>query len=473
MELIVITHPVMLPGEAVIINELFAHGLARLHVRKPDVTKAELHALLEQIDPQFRGRIALHQHHGLASEFGITGLHFTEQDRLAQDKETLELLKSNGSILSTSMHDPEVLERLPHCFDYVFLGPVFDSISKAGYSSKIPADFRLKKYSFPGKVIALGGIDVENLKFALEMGFDGAAVLGSIWQNPENAIAQFEQLRSLQSSKQSSQLSSSEQSSFQQSSCIPGLKPGAIDLALEMDVFKEKQIVSKAKAVHCPGFQPGDKKKKDEADFVDRLHFISNETGSMSHIDSIRLALEAGCRWIQLRVKNRTEEQVLSTAREAAKLCNRYGAKLIINDFPRVALAVEAYGLHLGLTDMPVPEARALVGEKMVIGGTANTWEDIVRRIGEGADYIGLGPFRFTNTKQNLSPILGIDGYSVLMHQMQQSGHSIPVIAIGGITPDDIDGLRAAGLHGVAMSGALIGADDPQKTFYQIQQALC
>lgn len=421
MELIVITHPEMLPGEAGIINQLFAQGLARLHVRKPDATEAELRALLERIDPQFRGRIALHQHHELAEVFGITGLHFTESNRLMQSEGTLKILKNGGFTISTSTHNPEELERLSHSFNHAFLGPVFDSISKEGYPSKFPGNFRLEKHSFPGKIIALGGVHAENLKSALEMGFDGAAVLGSIWQKPGNAIAQFENL----------------------------------------------------KAVHCPGFQPGDQEKKDEADFVDRLHFISNETGTMSHIGSIRLALEAGCRWIQLRVKNRTVEEVLPLASEAKQLCDSYGARLIINDFPHVAQAVGAYGLHLGLTDMPVPEARALVGEKMVIGGTANTWEDIALRVAEGADYIGLGPFRFTNTKQNLSPILGIDGYATLIQQMRTAGHSTSIIAIGGITPDDIPELRAAGLHGVAMSAALIGAADPQKTFYQIQQALC
>ncbi|MDR6807392.1 thiamine-phosphate pyrophosphorylase [Dyadobacter sp. BE34] len=473
MELIVITRPEMLPGEATIINQLFARGLARLHVRKPGATEAELRALLELIEPRFRGRVALHHHHELANDYGITGLHFTENNRLTQSEGILEKSKSNGFTISTSIHDPKELETLAHCFDYAFLGPVFDSISKEGYSSNLPAGFRLQKHNFPNEVIALGGIHAQNLKSALEMGFDSAAVLGSIWQNPDNAIAQFENLKSLQLSLKSSQQSSFQQSSFQQSSCIPGLKPGAIDLALEMHAFAEKQIKPKAKAVHCPGFQPGDPEKKDEAGFVDRLHFISNETGTMSHIDSIRLALEAGCQWIQLRVKNRAEEEVLPIAWEATQLCDRYGARLIINDFPRVALAVQSFGLHLGLTDMPVPEARMLVGEKMVIGGTANTWDDIVRRINEGADYIGLGPFRFTNTKQNLSPILGIDGYRTLMLQMREAGHSTPIIAIGGITPDDIGGLREAGLHGVAMSGALIGATDPQKTFYQIQQALC
>ncbi len=415
MELIVITHPQMLPGEAATINELFAHGLARLHVRKPGASEAELRALLENIDPQFRDRIALHQHHALAEAFGIAGLHYKETDRLAMDEAQLHSLKNAGHLLSTSLHDPSDLQALSQCFKYAFMGPVFDSISKKGYAAKLPGTFKLEKTGFPGKVIALGGISAENLTSVGDMGFDGAAVLGSIWQNPDNAVAQFLHLTLLQSSV--------------------GLKTGDGDIS--------------------------------------RLHFISQENEGMSHVDSIRLALEAGCRWVQLRVKNRTEEEVLPIAWEAIRLCDSYGAKLIINDFPLVALAVGAYGLHLGLTDMPVREARTLVGGKMVIGGTANTWDDILQRVKEGADYVGLGPYRFTNTKQNLSPIVGIGGYRTLMHQMREAGYTTPIIAIGGITPGDIAELRETSVHGVAISGALIGADDPKSTFYQIQKALC
>src|SRR5690606_18938647 len=112
-----------------------------------------------------------------------------------QRLETLEAMKHNGFTISTSLHNPEELGQLSHCFDYALLGPVFDSISKEGYCSRLPVNFRLNKYSFPGKVIALGGIRGKNLNSALEMGFDGAAVLGNIWQSPENAIAQFEDLR--------------------------------------------------------------------------------------------------------------------------------------------------------------------------------------------------------------------------------------------------------------------------------------
>lgn len=466
-ELIVITHPEMLPGEAGMINQLLAHGLTRLHVRKPESTAPELRALLKQIYPQFCERIALHQHHALAGEFGITGLHFTETNRLSQSLETLEALKSSGNMLSTSLHDPADLEQLSHCFDYAFLGPVFDSISKKNYKAVLTNGFRLERFNFPGKLIALGGIDGTKLDLVASLGFDGVAVLGAIWMNTANTLAEFRVLASALATR-------------------PGLKPGDRGIGtgprLKPGVGGEDSQLRyaaaeaeypQAKALDCPQFQPADQEQKYKSGFVDKLHFISNETSNMSHIDSIRLALEAGCRWIQLRVKNRPEDEVLPIAREAKQLCDSYGARLIINDFPRVALAVEAHGLHLGLTDMPVPEARALAGEKIVIGGTANTWEDIVRRVHEGADYIGLGPFRFTNTKQNLSPILGIGGYQTFIHRMRQAGHSTPIIAIGGITPDDIGNLREAGIHGVAMSAALIGAADPQNTYHQIQQALC
>lgn len=414
MDLIVISYPESLQGEAEMMNALFKKGLPCLHLRKPGYSEEQLADLLSAIGPEWHGRISLHQHHGLAERFGIRRLHFTETARNAVSAQQLELLLTSGFVLSTSIHSQEALRSLPACFRYVFLGPVFDSISKEGYQAALPADFKLDRSGFPGKVIALGGIRLSNLKTVAEMGFDGAALLGSIWQNPDQSLA-------------------------------PGLPPGASDWEFDG---------SPNRAIH-------------------RLHFISQETAALSHIDSIRLALDAGCRWIQLRVKNRQEEEVLPLAWEATRLCDAYGAKLIINDFPRVARAVEAHGLHLGLTDMSVPEARKLVGDSMIIGGTANTWEHMALRIEESADYIGLGPFRFTSTKQNLSPVLGEAGYHTLMRQMADAGQSVPVIAIGGILPSDIHTLRATGIHGVAMSAALIGADDRKKTVYQIHQALC
>lgn len=203
---------------------------------------------------------------------------------------------------------------------------------------------------------------------------------------------------------------------------------------------------------------------------IDKLHYISQQTEHGSHTKSITRALHAGCKWIQLRVKGQTPEAVLAMAIEAKQLCDQHGAKLIINDFPEIAAKVGAYGLHLGLLDMPISHARKIVGKQMVIGGTANTLDQVQQRITEGANYIGLGPLRFTPTKQNLSPILGLTGISAILEQIKTC--PIPIIAIGGILPDDIATLMAFGAHGVAMSGAITFAEQQSAFIAQLYQSL-
>ncbi len=206
---------------------------------------------------------------------------------------------------------------------------------------------------------------------------------------------------------------------------------------------------------------------------IDRLHFISSETEEISHIASIEKALDAGCRWIQLRVKGQSEDEVFNLAQNAKQLCERYQAKLIINDYPNVAQRINADGLHLGLTDMTIREARNIVGNAMVIGGTANTHEDVLARIKEGANYVGLGPYRFTTTKANLSPVLGLQGYMTILNSLKDQGSSIPIIAIGGITSADVDELISNGIYGVAMSNGILQTKNPKKTVSQIHQILC
>jgi thiamine-phosphate pyrophosphorylase len=206
---------------------------------------------------------------------------------------------------------------------------------------------------------------------------------------------------------------------------------------------------------------------------IEKIQFISNQTAELSHLDSIRIALDAGCKWIQLRVKGEPEHIVTQTAIEAKKLCDQYGAKLVINDFAQVAKLVDAYGLHLGLDDMPIAEARKITGSKMIIGGTANTLTDVQNRIQEGADYIGLGPYRFTNTKQNLSPVLGWEGYRGIIQSIDAQTRHIPIIAIGGIQLDDIAGLTDIGIHGVAISGLILQSENAQQLVSQIQKILC
>jgi len=199
---------------------------------------------------------------------------------------------------------------------------------------------------------------------------------------------------------------------------------------------------------------------------IDKIHYISQAPEKGSHLTAIEKVLRSGGKWIQLRVKEQDENIVLDLAIAAKKLCTQYGAKLIVNDYPWIALKCSADGVHLGLDDMPVPEARAILGKFKCIGGTANTFEDILRRAAEGVDYIGLGPYRFTTTKKNLSPVLGMEGYVSIMEQVQKAGIQIPVIAIGGIELDDIPPLLASGLHGIAVSGLLTRNNNLNEEFY-------
>jgi thiamine-phosphate pyrophosphorylase len=191
------------------------------------------------------------------------------------------------------------------------------------------------------------------------------------------------------------------------------------------------------------------------------IQFISHYSERYSYLDSIQLALEGGCRWIQLRMKDATDDEVRPIAIKAQQLCRQYHATFIIDD--RVALVRElgADGVHLGKNDMPIREARQLLGPDFIIGGTANTFEDAKAHYEASADYIGCGPFRFTTTKKKLAPVLGLEGYRSIIHQIHEAKIDIPVVAIGGITKADIPAILQTGITGIALSGTVLRADDP------------
>lgn len=191
------------------------------------------------------------------------------------------------------------------------------------------------------------------------------------------------------------------------------------------------------------------------------LQYISHFTPQISYAEGIRMALEGGCRWIQLRMKDATAEEIIACAEEVLPLCRRHGAKFLLDDHVELVRQLGADGVHLGKNDMPVDEARKILGPDIIIGGTANTIEDIIRLHKQGADYIGCGPFRFTTTKKNLSPILGLDGYKSIVLKMKELGINLPIVAIGGITVEDIPAVMGTGVSGIALSGAILGAPDP------------
>ncbi|NME66948.1 thiamine phosphate synthase [Flammeovirga aprica JL-4] len=192
-----------------------------------------------------------------------------------------------------------------------------------------------------------------------------------------------------------------------------------------------------------------------------KLHYISTEKKDKNHLQHIQEACESGCRWIQLRAKDISTEDYIALAKKAKIITDLHNAILLINDRPDVAKAVNADGVHVGKEDISPAEAREILGEGKVVGGTANTIEDIQRLYDYGVDYIGLGPFRFTQTKKKLSPILGLEGYQSLLDQCKERGIDTPIIAIGGIEVTDVENILKTGVHGIAVSGVIANAINP------------
>jgi thiamine-phosphate pyrophosphorylase len=198
---------------------------------------------------------------------------------------------------------------------------------------------------------------------------------------------------------------------------------------------------------------------------ISRLHYI------VTTAEAAELACQGGVRWVQLRAKNLPAAEWQQRALDVQAVCRRHGATFIINDNPALALEIGADGVHLGQQDMPPAEARALLGPDFIIGGTANTFGHVKKLVAAGVDYIGLGPFRFTTTKEKLSPILGLAGYQQLLAQNWAAGFAVPIVGIGGIELADVAALRAAGLHGVAVAGAIGSADNPTAAAARCTQA--
>ena len=199
---------------------------------------------------------------------------------------------------------------------------------------------------------------------------------------------------------------------------------------------------------------------------LNKLQYISQGTTAKEQERNIFEALDAGCKWIQLRFKNALHDELMPLAATIKKRCDSYSATYIINDNPDLATQVDANGVHLGLQDMPIEQAKKIVGDK-IIGGTANTLQQVLQRVQEGCSYVGLGPLRFTTTKEKLSPILGFERYAYIINTLHEKHIQIPVYAIGGIVMEDIETLMQIGLHGIAVSGTITHARDKQLIIQQ------
>lgn len=342
-----------------------------VHLRKPGASETFLRSILDSIPEKYYEKIAIHDHLHLASEYRLGGIHLN-----SRNPEPPADFKGR---ISASCHSfADLRNKLSQC-DYVFLSPIFNSLSKQSRKSAFTVKMLANAKAIgliSSKVIALGGIKKEHFSFLQQYGFGGAAMIGSIWEP------------------------------------------------------------------------------------LHKFQFITHKTDRYGYAESATLALDAGFRWIQLRMKDEPLDFIKSEALKVQTLCKNHGATFVIDDHVELAKEIDADGVHLGKLDMPVREARDILGNR-IIGGTANTMEDIHRLVADGADYLGVGPFRHTTTKKNLSPILGIEGYKQLLQQCDRENIHVPIYAIGGITHEDLPLLKSVGIYGVAVSSGILQTSDP------------
>ena len=201
---------------------------------------------------------------------------------------------------------------------------------------------------------------------------------------------------------------------------------------------------------------------------VSKLHYISQGKTAEEHLDNIQNACSSGADWVQLRLKNVDPKTILETAKKARDITAHYQTRLIINDYYKVAKEVNADGVHLGKSDACPLKVREYLGKFYSVGGTANTIEDCKALLEKKLDYIGLGPFRFTETKKKLSPILGLEGFESIVDALKTD---TPIIAIGGIELRDVPKVIRTGVFGVAVSSAITNDFNSIPTFNSVLNA--
>jgi len=198
---------------------------------------------------------------------------------------------------------------------------------------------------------------------------------------------------------------------------------------------------------------------------IPKLHYISQGNSPKEHLENIQKACSSGTELVQLRLKNISENKILELAAAAREITSHFQTRLIINDHYKIAKEVNADGVHLGKTDSCPTIARKYLHSWQIIGGTANTLQDCETLIEKEVDYISLGPFRFTTTKDNLSPVLGLNGYTAITKALKTE---TPIIGVGGIRTEDITDILETGISGVAVSGEITRNFNVIRTFNQL-----
>ena len=199
--------------------------------------------------------------------------------------------------------------------------------------------------------------------------------------------------------------------------------------------------------------------------FDSGLYFITDSTGFSEEefLYRIEEALKGGATILQLREKDKSTREYMDLAEKVHTLTKKYNVPLIIDDRVDVALSVDAEGVHVGQSDMPVSMARKLMGEDKIVGATAKTVEQAVEAYAQGADYLGVGAIYPTTTK-----------VKTVLTSTETLGNicsavPIPVNAIGGLNKDNIDVLKGIPIAGICVVSAIMKADDPKQAAVELQ----
>ena len=201
---------------------------------------------------------------------------------------------------------------------------------------------------------------------------------------------------------------------------------------------------------------------------IPKLHYISQGNSPATHLENIRKACSSGSELVQLRLKNISEKKCLKLAKEAREITSNFQTRLIINDYYKIAKEVKADGVQLGKTDTCPTIARKHLYTWQLIGGTANTLQDCETLLDKEVDYIYLGPFRGTITKNNLPPVVGLNGYTSIIEALKTE---TPIIGVGGITTQDVTDILETGISGIAVSGEITRDFNTIRIFNQLLNA--
>jgi thiamine-phosphate pyrophosphorylase len=199
--------------------------------------------------------------------------------------------------------------------------------------------------------------------------------------------------------------------------------------------------------------------------FIEKLHFITHDIDQLSHVQQAQIACETGAKWIQYRCLTKSDDELLQDINIIAEICDDWGATLIVTDHVHLNGKADIQGFHIEDMDADFIKLKEQLGEAITIGGSANTVEGLIRLAQEGADYAGFGPFSHTDTKPNYFEHIGIEGYRKAMLQLQQRHIELPVLAVGGVTVNDVDELLQTGIFGIAVSSAINQAEDMRTAY--------